>query len=237
MNVEGIKTYNKMKNLFENTDLNINSWLISWGYMNGYLKDGQIHTTKHYIIYQLMVIMILLLNLIRFTILLFSVKESQFSLKLGDWGYFLGPRIMINGIISLICFYILILISFFKFCARNSQKMFYWLNIVGYDSTTRCYFNMNLNESDSKMFVKRSLIFINAFKCFTAVCMPFFIIVIFISILINLNDYYLNQLITLLIFFIALYHVIAYCFGVPIILYLVSINLVNEILNYSYVCF
>ena len=50
MNVECIRTYNMMKNLFENTDLNINSWLINWGYMNGYLKDGQIHTTKYHII-------------------------------------------------------------------------------------------------------------------------------------------------------------------------------------------
>ena len=237
MDVEGIRTYNMMKNLFENTDLNINSWLINWGYMNGYLKDGQIHANKYYIIYQLMVIIMLLLNLIRSVILLFSAKESHISLLLGDWSYFLGPRIMLNGIIFSVCFYILMLMAFFKFCTRNSQKMFYWLNIMDYDSENRCYFNMSLNESDSKIFINRSLILIIAFKCVTAFCIPCFTMVIFISILIHLNDNYLNQLITFLIFVVLAYHCIAYCFGLSVILYLVSINLVNQIFNHYYVCF
>ena len=80
MNVGSIRTYNMMKNLFENADLNINSWLINWGYMNGYLKDGQIHTTKYYIIYQLIIMIIFLLNVIKSTILLFNEKESKISL-------------------------------------------------------------------------------------------------------------------------------------------------------------
>ena len=74
-----------MKNLFENTDLNIYSSLINWGYMNGYLKDGQIHTNKYYVIYQLVIMIVLLLNVIRFLILLLNAKESQISLVLGDW--------------------------------------------------------------------------------------------------------------------------------------------------------
>ena len=211
----------------------MNSWLINWGYMNGYLKDGQIHTTKYYIIYQLVIIIMLLLNLIRFLILLFSAKESQISLKFGDWSYFLGPRVMINGIIFFACFCVLMLMAFFKFCARNSQRMFYWLKIMDYDSETRRYFNMNLNESDSKMFIKRSLILINALKCFTVVSMPFFIIVVSIPVFTHLDDYYLNQLITLIIFFTVIYYTISYSFGLPVILYLVSINLVNQIFNHS----
>ena len=53
MNVEGIRTYHIMKNFFEDTDLDINSWLVNWGYMDGYLKDGLIQTNKYFIIYQL----------------------------------------------------------------------------------------------------------------------------------------------------------------------------------------
>ena len=226
-----------MKNFLKNADLNINSWLINWGYMNGYLKDGQIHTNNYYIIYQLIITIIMLLNVIRFIILLFNTKESQISLELGEWSFFLGPRVMINGITFLAYFYMLMLMAFFKFCARNSQKMFYWLKIMDYDSETRCYFNMNLNESDSKMFIKRSLIFINALKCFTTVCISFFTIVISISIFINMNDYYLNKFISFLIFVPITYHGLAYAYGLPIILYLVSINLVNEIFNHSYICF
>ena len=103
--------------------------------MNGYLKDGQIQTNKYYIIYQLIVMILLLLNVIRITILLFSAKESQISLVLGDWCY-LGPRIMLNGLVFSVCFCQLMLMVVFIFSARNSQKMFYWLNIMDYDSET-----------------------------------------------------------------------------------------------------
>ena len=144
---------------------------------------------------------------------------------------------MINGLIFVGYSFMLILMAFFKFCAQNSQKMFYWLNIMDYDSETRCYFNMNLNELDSKGFIKRSLFFINAVKCFTLVFMPFFIIAACISVFIHLNDYYLNHFIGILIYFIVLYQGIAYAFGLPIILYKVSINLVNDIFNPSYDCF
>ena len=188
-------------------------------------------------VYQLVFIIIFLLNLIRFIILLFSAKESQISKQPGDWGYFLGPRVMINGFFFLGCFFILMLMVFFQFCARKSQKMFYWLNIMNYDYEARRYFGMNLNESDSKIFIKRSLILIIAFKCFTVFCIPFFIIVVCISVFIHLNDYYLNQLITLLIFVSISYHLIALAFGLSIILYLVSINWVNQIFNHSHVCF
>ena len=224
-----------MKNLFENADLNVNSWLINWGYMNGYLKDGQIHINKYNVIYQLIIMIIMLFNIIRFAILLLYTKESEISKKLGDWSYFFGPRIMINGLAFSVSFYILMLMAFFKFCARNSQKMFYWLDIMDYDSATRCYFNMNLNDSDSKMFIKRSLMFINALKCFTVICIPIFINTVCISIFIQLNDNYLNQLIAVLIFIFISYHCIGFAFGLPIILYLVSIKLVNQIFYHSYI--
>ena len=58
MKVESIRTFCMMKNLLENTDLNINSWLINWDYMNGYLKGGQIQTNKYFIIYQLIIMII-----------------------------------------------------------------------------------------------------------------------------------------------------------------------------------
>ena len=118
---------------------------------------------------------------------------KRISNLIGTWlDYFFGPRIMVNGIIFLECICILMLMAFFKFCARISQEMFYWLNIMDYDSETWYYFNMYLTESDSKVFIKRSSIFIKAFKCLTIVCISFFMIAVCISIFIHLNDNYLN---------------------------------------------
>ena len=225
-----------MKNFFENADLNINSWLINWGFMTGYLIDGQIHSTIYHIIYQLVVIMILLMNVIRCGILLLNAKESQISLVLGDWSYFFGPRIMLNGIVFIGCSYQLMNIAFYKFCTQNPQ-MFYWLTVMDYDAKNKCFYRMNLNKSDSKMFIKQSLILINSLKCFAVVCLAFFLFASCLAVFIHLDDYYLNRLMGIMIFFVVFYHCIGFGFGFPVILYLVNINLVNEIFNHSYVCF
>ena len=210
--------------MIKNTDLNINSWLIKWGYMNGYLYNGKIKTTKFSIIYQWIVILMMSLNTIRFTLLLFISKESQISKQLGDWSYFLGPRLMINGICVLCFAYVLIVIFFFKFCTRNLKKMFYWLNMIKYNSDVRCFVNMNLNELDSKMFNKRILIFIITLKVFIY---PFIVLFALINILLvfkNEHNYYLNYIISIISFLFPLFYGTHYSFGFPVILYLVSIK-------------
>ena len=163
-----------MKNLAKNIDLNINSWLITWGFLNGYLQNGQIQTTKFTIIYQWMVIIILLLNCTRFTILLFTIKKSKISNQLGEWSYFFGPRLMLNGLHAICIVYFLFIILFFKFCTRNLKKMFYWLKIMEYDRENRHFFRMNLNKSDSNMFNKRIIILIITLKSSTYLLICFF---------------------------------------------------------------
>ena len=214
-----------MQNWIENTDLNINSWLITWGYLNGYLQDGQIKPTRYTIIYQWIVIIILAINAIRFGILLSNPKGSLICYQLGDWGPFLGPRFIINGLCFLGCCYVIMVIAFFKFCTRNLKMMFYWLNIIKYDHKIRCFFNMNLNEFDSKMFIKRISIFIIAFKCFNVLIIPFYTFVNLLSVFLHINDYYINYLIAIIIFLPALYQCCGYVFGLPVILYLVSLKL------------
>ena len=220
------KVYLKIKNYIENTDLNINSWLIKWGYMNGYLQNEQIQTTKYNIIYQLMVIIILSLNITRFFLLLLSGKKSKISKQFGDWSYFIGPRHMINGMSFICCSYIIMIIIFFKFCMKN-LKMFYWLNIMEYDFINRCFFKLNLNESDSKMFIKRIFIFVNIFKWFTYSFIIFFAFVNFLSVFKYINEYYLNYFIGITIFLPPLYYCNGFAFGLSIILYLVSLKLLT----------
>ena len=214
-----------MQNWIENTDLNINSWLITWGYLNGYLQDGQIQTTKYTIIYQWIVIIIVAINAIRFGILLSNPKGSLICYQLGDWGYFLGPRLIINGLCFVGCCYAIVVIAFFKFCTRNLKMLFYWLNIIEYDNEIRCFFNMNLNESDSKMFIKRISIFKTVFKYFTVLIIPFYAFVNLLSVFLYIKDYYLNYLVGIIVFLPALYQCSGYVCGLPIILYLVRLKL------------
>ena len=68
----------------------------------------------------------------------------------------------------------------FYFSSRNPKKMFYWLKIMEYDYDNDCFSRMNLNESNSKMFIKQMSIVISALKLFCFVFMPsFFIITVF----------------------------------------------------------
>ena len=63
----------KIKNLFENANLNINLWLVAEVFMDGYLQDGRIYSNKYASFYQLMIV-IMLINNIEFPILLLSPK-------------------------------------------------------------------------------------------------------------------------------------------------------------------
>ena len=116
----------------------------------------------------------MLFNMTRFTFLLFITKDSQISKKLGEWSYFVGPRVMVNGISAIWAVYILMVILFFKFCTQNLKKMFYWLNMMEYDAENRHFFRLNLNESDSTMFNKRIIILIITLKSFTYLLISFF---------------------------------------------------------------
>ena len=203
------------------TYLNINYWFISWGYLNGYLKDGQIVTTKFSQIYQWTSIIIMTLNAIKFATLLCNEKGSEISNQLGDWSYFLGPRIMINGIVTICSIYIINAIFLFKFCTRNLKKMFYWLNIMEYDDDIRSFHRMNLNDSDSQLFVKRMSLFILSIKCFSFLFTIGLVFVNFLSVFKYLNDYYINHFVSILLFVPPLHFCIGFAFGLPIILYLV----------------
>ena len=216
-----------MKIWDENTDLNINSWLIKWGFMNGYLYDGQIKTTESNIINQWMVIIYMLFATTRHGALLTTPKGPQLSSQLGEWSYFLGPRLLINGICVVCGSYIFLLMAFLKFCTRNVKKMFYWLDIMEYHAENRCFTKMNLNQSDSNTFIKRISILIIILKCFSFSFIPGLFVVNCLSILKHIdNDYQLNHLVAISIFLPQHYYYINYSFGVPIILYLVSKKLI-----------
>ena len=212
-----------MDELIENANLNINLWLINWGYMNGYLQDGQIQITKFDFIYQWICITTSFINFLRSTILLLNAKESIISNQLGDWSYFFGPRVLILLLTISVSTFIYFVIILFKFCSRNPKKMLYWLNTMKYDVDNECFPKMKLNQFDSNVFIKRMLLFINTLKFFTFAFMFCFMFVILISIYKYLDDYHLNQLVSVMLFVPAFYYYINYAFGLPVILYLVSI--------------
>ena len=110
----------------------------------------------------------------------------------------------------------------FLFASHHLKKMFYWLDVMEYDEETRSFNKLNLNETESKMFIKRLSLSVFLLRCLTYVFMIFFYLVNFVFILMYQKDYYLNYIISLLIFIPQHYLDGQFIFGFLVILYPVS---------------
>ena len=91
--IKRITHFNMIK-LIENTNLNINSWLINWGLMSGHLNDGVIHSTKFGVVSFFFAFCLNTFSLIKWIILLFTAKDTLLTHYLGDWGIFYAPKLV-----------------------------------------------------------------------------------------------------------------------------------------------
>lgn len=210
-----------MIKLIEKTNLNINSWLINWGLMSGYLKNGVIHSTKFGVVFCLFAFCLNTFSLIKWTIFLFSAKDALLTHYLGDWGIFYAPKLVID-LFSAFCFiYLESVIMLFHYSLKDSNKMFYWLEQMEFDSVNRCFTKLNLNESDSKKFINRISLLRFNFISFIHSFVTFFVISSCFSLLKRsvLKPYYAHYIISILIFAPQLYLSLSYTCGLLIIFY------------------
>ena len=139
----------------DQSDLSINSWLIRWGLMSGEYKDGKINTTKCGLINQLFAFWLFVYAIIKWTILLFSPKDSLTANLLGEWAYYFGPKIIFDLFIIILSVYVIVVKLLFVYASINTKKMFYWFEAMKFNPVDRSFEKLNLNESQSKKFVKR----------------------------------------------------------------------------------
>ena len=218
-----------LRNLYhEEYNLNINSWLINWGLMNGYLDNGKIQTTKFGIVNQWLAIFLNLFAAIKWTILLFHSKDSKVTHLLGDIAMFFGPKAILDPILIFISIHLLTAISLFMICSlmKNTQTMFQWLESLKYDFVNRCFGKLNLNESDSEKLTKRiaisSLILRGYHSSFTV----FYAVVISVYVYLFLREYYITYGIAILLIVPQFSFMAKQGFGLLIVL-----NLVNQTIN------
>ena len=208
-----------MKNLIENANLNVNSWLINWGLMNGYLNKGEIQTTKFGIVNQWLAIFFNAFAAIKWTILLFHSKDSKVSHMLGDIAMVFAPKAIVDPIVIFISIHLLT--ATFLFQIKNNG-MFSWLESFKYDFVNRCFRKLNLNESDSKKLTKRvaisSLILRFSHLSFTV----FYAMVTSVFVYIFLREYYITYGIAIFFFTSQFSYLSRQGFGL-----LVVLNLVN----------
>ena len=115
-------------------------------------------------------------------------------------------------------------IILFYYSSKHSNKMFYWLEKMEFDSVNRCFTKLNLNESDSKKFINRiSLLRFNLIS-FIHFFVTFFVISSCFTLLKRsaLKPYYVYYIISILIFAPQLYLNISYICEILIIFYQVT---------------
>lgn len=218
-----------MKNLIENANLNVNSWLINWGLLSGHLKDGIFETTDFSKLNQWIGFSSNLFTSIKWSILLFYPKQSEMSNLLGDWAYFLGPKIIMSSMILDIAIHYLIVHCLFNLCSKHPKKMFYWLDSLEFDSANSCFAKLNLNSSDSKSFIKRISLLSLVLNSF---CYPFMIFYAIVCIILAFKyetDYFFYYLISILTYCLQFHYALNCVFGLTVILYLVSLNWLSKL--------
>ena len=196
--------------------------LINWSLMSGYLHDDDIETTRFGCFYQWLGFCFCSFTAIKWSILLFCSNNSQIANLLGEWGSYFGPKIIIDMVLVFIAVYIIAVKLLFIYASKHTKKLFYWLDAMEFNPVNQSFDKLNLNEIDSKMFMKRLSLSIFLLKCFTYMIMIFYIITNFVLTFKHKYGYYLNYLISALLYLPQNYLNAKFIFGFLVILYPVS---------------
>lgn len=211
-----------MEYIIKNTEFNINSLLINWGMMSGYLHDGMIERTTFGLINEWFSFVVYLFGAIKWSILISISQQSHLANLFGDFAYFYGPRIIINWMSALFPYYIITVKMLLIFISKHPKKMFYWIEVMEYDDDNDSFTKLNLNQVDSKMFIKRLSLSLFLLKIFTYLSCLFFIFVNFVCFFKYQNTYHLYYFISTLCFLPQIYFHLRFALGFLVILYPVS---------------
>ena len=93
--------------------------------MKRQLNDGILETTKFSSINNWAGFSSNLFTGIKWTILLFYSKKDKITDLLGDWRYFIGPKVIIDSIIIIATCYYISVHSLFNYSLIKQKKMLY----------------------------------------------------------------------------------------------------------------
>ena len=218
-----------MNELLKTANLNINSWLISWGLLRGEYQDGEMRTTKFGLINNWFAFWLFLTSTIKWIILMFYSEDSQIAIYFGEWTQWFGPKVFTDSMQAPITLNTFILILLFYFSSKHSLKMLFWLEFMQYDDDNQCFSKLNLDEMNSKKYRKRFALLTMIVKAFNLVFYSTSLITLLISFYLWRNSNHFYYFFSLIIFIFQETYFINHWFGLLIIMcqvrsYLVFIN-------------
>lgn len=211
-----------MNKPIENTNLSITSWLLSCGLLYGHLQNGIIDSTKFAIFKWLIAFCLSIFTAIKWIFLLSTNQESQISNLLGDWAYFYGPKLLVDLILLFCAIFVLSIFILLYFSSKHPKRMLFWLEQMDFDNENRSFNKLKLNQSDSKIFIKRMSLLRIIYKSFFCSFFAFFIISVNFSAFKRKKSYYFYYFISSLAFCPQFYINSVCIFGFFIFFYQVS---------------
>lgn len=189
-----------MNKLIENTNLNINSWLVNCGLMYGNFDDGIIYTTKFTILQWLIGICLTIFHIIKSIIFLSVSKDSKMANLLGDWTFVYGPRSLVALIILFSEIFVLSIFIIFYFSSKYPKKMLFWLEQMEFDPFTRRFSKLNFNQTDLRAFTRKISFLRIIYSIFVYSLIVFFFITANLSVFKRIKSYYFHYFISILMF-------------------------------------
>ena len=141
---------------------------------------------------------------------------------LGDFAYYFGPKVILDLIIMFNPICISTVKLLFVYASKHIKKYFYWLEAMEFNPVNRSFDKLDLNENESKNFVKRLSLSIFLLKSFVCFIIAFFFVLVFVLTFKLKDDYHLNYLISLVLYIPQIYLNVYFIFGFLVLLYLVS---------------
>lgn len=196
----------------ENSELSINLMLFNWGLICG-------ESTKFGWSKPLFIFLLNFFSSIKWSIVMFYPIDHPISNYFGDFGYFFGPKLIVDFIGGLIALNSTVLIILFYFCSKFSKNKFDWLKFMHFDSENEKFDKLDLNTIDLQKFTDqfKSIWFILQRLIYLLVVISFSIILI--SFLVYKHEYYFNYILATIIQAMSMYYFLFHWYGLTMILF------------------
>ena len=211
-----------MNKLIENTNLNLNYWLVSCGLMFGHLHDGIIYYTKYILLKWLAAFCLTIFTAIKWVVILLSGNQSEVSNLLGDFACLFGSRKLVDFMVIILTIHVLSSFIIFYLSSKHPKKMLFWLEQMEFDPVNRRFNKLNLNESESKNFNWRMSWLRIIYNTFVYSFFVFFTISAYYSTFERKKAYFIHYFISISLFSIQFFINCYFIYGFLIILYQVK---------------
>ena len=183
------------------------------------VSNDDIKKTKFGLFNNLFAFWLFLISSIKWTILMFNSKESKIAIYLGEWSPWFGPKLVVDAMLLIQTLHSMILILLFYFVSKNANKFLHWIEVMKFNAENRNFDNLNLDEIDSKRFIKQFLLSWFIVKWINYLLIILCLITLMVSFFYLENQHHLYYFISFIMFLLCVKFYGHHWLSLPFLLY------------------